>query len=364
MQAALLANVIVFATFAVAATLNAIDADLYYASAQEDELLEWLTFWAFAIAAVVFLRNARDERRERGGLPWFAVGLGLFCALVALEEISWGQRLFAYRPPDYFLERNFQQEFNLHNVVDTELRKAAMHLVLLGYGVVLSGLSLLRSARHWLARLRVVVSPPALMPAFLAISAIYAWYPLRFTGEWVECAMGFAFIAVAALTGPEAVRPRPRKRLLSATLASGVAAVLTVAGLALLLGSDADRSARAEREVALLLADFKGPAVRTRCGIHKRLYTFMRQYNQTGLVRGRFAAQVAADGDAERASFLLDPWNSPYWVRHKCRSGRAVAFVYSFGPNRRRDSSEWEVRADDIGEYFVSDSGSTSSEQR
>ena len=355
MRTALLANGVVFATFAVGAALHALDADLYYASAQEDELLEWLTFWAFVVAAFGFSRNALAERRERGGLPWFACGLALFSALVALEEISWGQRLLGYRPPTYFLEQNYQQEFNLHNVVATDLRKAAMHVILLGYGVVLSGLSLLGVLRHWLDRLRIVASPPALIPAFLATSVMYAWYPLRFTGEWVECAMGLAFAAVAALTGSGPAGPGSQRRLLSSTLAIGVAGGLTVAGLTLLQGSDADRSAATRSEVALLLADFRSPRVRTRCGIHKRLYTFMRQYDQTGLQRGRFAAQLTADGSAERASFLLDPWNSPYWVRHKCSGGRAVAFVYSFGPNRRRDSSEWELQADDIGAYFITD---------
>ena len=61
----------------------------------------------------------------------------MFCFIVAMEEISWGQRLLGYRPPAYFLEYNYQQEFNFHNVVETDYRKLALTLVIAGYGIVL-----------------------------------------------------------------------------------------------------------------------------------------------------------------------------------------------------------------------------------
>ena len=56
-----------------------------------------------------------------------------------------------------------------------------------------------------------------------------------------------------------------------------------------------------------------------------------------------------------RANYVLDQWNSPYWVRHKCGSGRVTVFIYSFGPNRQRDSSEWEILGDDIGMRLAQD---------
>jgi hypothetical protein len=57
----------------------------------------------------------------------------------------------------------------------------------------------------------------------------------------------------------------------------------------------------------------------------------------------------------ERTEFSFDPWNSPYWIRDRCErdEGRRVAFVYSFGPNRSRDSSRWEIMGDDIGQYVL-----------
>ena len=52
---------------------------------------------------------------------------------------------------------------------------------------------------------------------------------------------------------------------------------------------------------------------------------------------------------------LLDPWNLPYWVRDTCDDfrGRRVVFIYSFGPNRSRDSTPWEILGDDVGVFLV-----------
>lgn len=105
----IIANSIVVLTFLVAAVLS--ESSLYYHAVQEDGVLEWATFWAFVVAGVMYLGNAVRQLSRTAVLPWFACGLGLFCLIVALEEISWGQRLFGFQAPEYFLEENFQQEF-------------------------------------------------------------------------------------------------------------------------------------------------------------------------------------------------------------------------------------------------------------
>jgi hypothetical protein len=75
----------------------------------------------------------------------------------------------------------------------------------------------------------------------------------------------------------------------------------------------------------------------------------VKKYQQDYLLEGEFSRLVESSGNAARAEYLLDPWNSAYWIRHKCRKGREVSFVYSFGPNRRRDSSDWEIGDEDAG---------------
>lgn len=353
MRAALVSNSLILLVLIIAGVLVNLDPELYYRAGQEDGFLEWATFWAFAIAAYRYVVIAVRDRRESGGIPWFAVGLGIFCILVALEEISWGQRLFGYRPPDYFLQENFQQEFNLHNIASTSLRKLLMLLILGGYGVGTALVSLIPSVGERLRRWHVVPAPPALVPAFLAMSGVYAAYPWDYTGEWVELAMGLGFLCATFFGAEKAVANDKARKIFVAILATTGLAVCTVLAQDRLRVSDERAHEMAHAEVEALVSDFAGPKLHTRCGIHKRLYTFMREYGQTHLLYGEFAELVRDVGEYDRANYLLDPWNSPYWVRHKCDDGRVVAFVYSFGPNRQRDSSEWEIRGDDIGKQLI-----------
>ncbi|MDH3405125.1 MAG: hypothetical protein OEP45_16010, partial [Acidobacteriota bacterium] len=66
----------------------------------------------------------------------------------------------------------------------------------------------------------------------------------------------------------------------------------------------------------------------------------------------------------DRARFFMDPWNAPYWLRDRCdkKTGRRAIFFYSFGPNRKRDSSVWEILGDDVGAYVFSDPGDAGEE--
>jgi hypothetical protein len=92
-----------------------------------------------------------------------------------------------------------------------------------------------------------------------------------------------------------------------------------------------------------------------RCNVSKRLYSFVEQYDAGYLLRGRFAALEQRGLPEQRAEFLIDPWNLPYWIRSRCakRGLKRSVFVYSFGPNRKRDSTQWELLEDDLGFYLA-----------
>ncbi len=107
--------------------------------------------------------------------------------------------------------------------------------------------------------------------------------------------------------------------------------------------------AAAEQEIAALKRDREPGRLRLRCGVHRRLYTFVRHYGQGHLTRGAFTRLQGEGLATERAAFFLDPWNSPYWIRFDCRSSPRQIIVYSPGPNRRRDSSRQAVLGDGIG---------------
>jgi hypothetical protein len=362
--AALLANAVIGGLILGFGWIEARDADLYYRSLQEDEALEWSTFWGFLAAGGLFGVAALRQHRAGEAFPWFASGLALFCIVVAMEEISWGQRVLGYRPPAYFLEHNFQQELNLHNVMSTTLRKLALKAVILGYGVVLPLLALAPALRRGLHRLGVREPPLLLAPAFLATFGLYQTYPWRFSGEIVEAilALGFLFAALAML-GLLRFGGRPALGLgvvAAAVLGVGLLGSAHAAASRWERGSSPEALRTAEREVQALRRDFLAigkdhrDGLHSRCGLHRRVYTYVQREGGGALERGEFADLVVSGLPEERAAFFLDPWNSPYWIRDRCRDGgrERVAFVYSFGPNRRRESSPWEIRGDDVGEII------------
>ena len=79
----------------------------------EDGVVEWATVAVYLIlAAWIFRRIAV----QKGPLPLAYIVLLVFCLFVALEEISWGQRLFGWSTPDWMAQRNIQGETNLHNI--------------------------------------------------------------------------------------------------------------------------------------------------------------------------------------------------------------------------------------------------------
>jgi len=340
----------------------------YYVSVQEDQALEWATFWSFLLAGVTFAVAARRERRAQSTLPWFSIGLAIFCVLVAMEEISWGQRLLGHRPPDYFLAENLQQEINVHNIVDTSIRMWIFRIIILGYGVFLPLIELVRPGKRVLDRLGIVPPPIELSPAMFVLFWVHRYYHWTFAAEVIECALGFAFLFAAMVSAKRF--PQPAQK-------GGRAVALALPALVLVLGfttaawSQSRQSRNPEKlkhaavEIEALKDDFiAGAAARnevavTSCDLHSRLYTLVDEEPEYAklLTTGAFARLVEAGMPEARAEFFLDPWNSPYWIRDRCDedNGRRVIILYSFGPNRSRDSSRWELLGDDIGLYLIRD---------
>ena len=361
---ALTANLILLGLLGAFAWLEATYPNAYYRSVQEDQALEWASFWSFFIAGGVFAIAAWRQRRTTGAtLPWFLVGLALFCVFVAMEEISWGQRVFGHRPPDYFLAENFQQELNLHNIASTGARMNTFRGIILGYGVLLPLIALIPFMRRLFDRIAIAPPPIELTPSMFAMFWLHFWYPWKFTGEVVECALGLGFLFVALAN---AARFSERRGPSSLARPAGVIAIVVMLAFATAWWSQNRQSgdpanlelARLESEALKndlqTLGEAKGKPVITKCGIHKRVYTLVQKKKYARPLPKMSFAGLAERGLPEaRAEFFLDPWNSPYWIRDRCdkKTGRRVVFVYSFGPNRSRDSSRWEILGDDIGQY-------------
>ena len=362
---ALAANLLLLGFLGAFAWLEASFPNAYYRSVQEDQALEWASFWSFFVAAGVFAVAAWRQRQTTGALPWFLAGLALFCVFVAMEEISWGQRVFGHRPPDYFLAENYQQELNLHNLASTKLRLLAFRGIILGYGVLLPLAALIPSVRRLLDRLAIVPPPVELTPSMFAMFWIHSAYPWKFTGEVIECAMGFGFL-FAAMANAE--RFSGERGGSSPWRVAGLLALIVALALSTAWWSQnrqsgdpanvdlAKAEAAALKDDLIQIAEAQSKPSITNCGLHKRLYTVVQTKKRAQpLVESSFTGLVEHGLPEARAEFFLDPWNSPYWIRDRCdkEKGRRVVFVYSFGPNRSRDSSRWEILGDDIGEYAL-----------
>jgi len=353
----LLANVCFFGLIAGFSALSVLSPDAYYQYVQEDQPLEWSTFWGFMVAGAFFARATLLDR-HKGPPPWFFAGLAAFCVLVAMEEISWGQRVFGYTPPRYFLDNNYQLELNLHNVLPTTLRKQIVAALIVSYGLLLPLLVRIPSTRSLLTKLGIAGPPLALTPIFAGLLVFLVTYPIPYAGEIVEAgmALGFLFSAIAALDSigkerDEAIRwPMPVGSL-SLIVALGFGAALWSR---FQLAADPVVAEVARTEIRALEHDIRQlmKTNRAACGKHERINLIANRFPSDKLTAGRFMSLTRRGLSTERAEFFLDPWSTAYWIRATCNEKRDKVFVYSFGPNRRRDSSRWELRDDDIGVLF------------
>lgn len=347
-----LAPGLIFSVFAgllagLAGFLAARAPEAFYQLVQEDGALEWATFWGFMLAAGHWARAWRVSTRQ----PWrsvYLLALSLGCALLAMEEISWGQRLLLYQPPETFLASNVQQELNLHNFASSSVRKAVLLSLLLGFGVLWPVIGRVGLAGRWL-RVRGLTAPaPLIAPGFLIAAGLYVWYPWHATGELVELLAAMGFLS-ASLEYPRDDSTDIPAYAGGFLLLAGFLGVITP-----ILTPAADDPARiqlAQSEADSLAADFRSKRLRSRCGVHKRIFTFAEEYGSRRMQESEFA--VGTDPvTIRRRSYYLDPWNLPYWIRHRCDGAQNVVYVYSFGPNRRRDSTAKSLVEDDVGAYI------------
>lgn len=322
--------------------LSALAPVRYGSLLQEDGPVEWLGVFLFLAAALVFGLAALRGRRPGDA------GVAAFCLVAAGEEISWGQRVLGYLPAETFLERNAQQEANLHNLVEAFGQpKWTLVAVLAAYGLLLPVLARTSVGARLLERLRVRVVPWPLAAWFAAAIMLLVWYPARFTGEWVEAMVGALFLLAA--------RPAPRNLALAAGASALLAAGAERASAHAVARPSVVACARAEAAAILddLLRDQSSRLLADDDRVHRRLFSLWRDGELDAASASGLRAAPCDDDPRQRErrrSYGIDPWGNAYWVRVQAAAaeGRRIA-AYSFGPNRRRDLSEdGRSRGDDI----------------
>lgn len=363
------------AIIGVLLALGAFSPQTFYTLMREDFWAEWCTFLAFLTAAILAFDGLM--RRSSSNLERLVfAGLGLFCLFVAGEEISWGQRLFGFTPPEVFLRENYQQEFEIHNVLrvlsDSDIARSRWQVVTLAglYGILSVGVQL-----RWLP---VVFAPHVLLLPWLAsCAAINALYPFHRTGEMAEMLLGLVFAADLAMRRHGGERLNGARTATAAILVVMAAGAITPVALEhLVYGADPRRAATAREEVELLANDLRRPrtlqvkAFSTE-RFHKRLFTGVKQgyirFGETSaFLDQELSPAEAAEGQGrrDRHGYFIDPWGQAYWIVHEYRPGETwCAVIYSLGPNRKRDlqtkdlqnqfeSSGPVVVGDDLGVFI------------
>ena len=143
-----LVYVLIF-TYAILAKIRGMESyEAFSELVQEDGLAEYLTALFLFSCAVMFIFKTVTAIRNRDGKKiFFGVLVVLVFIFGAGEEISWGQRLFGIETGEYFMENNYQNETNLHNLeiggVDLNILifSQLMFVVLMLYFVVLGPLT-------------------------------------------------------------------------------------------------------------------------------------------------------------------------------------------------------------------------------
>ncbi|RJK97882.1 hypothetical protein [Vallicoccus soli] len=149
----------------------------YDALVREDGPVEWATVLVYLVAAgaaALVVRALLRGGRRVEALLWGVVVLAFLG--IASEEVSWGQRIAGFEGPQALVERNKQDEANLHNL----LRRHQLHAVYLAVGLYGAGLGRLLVRRHPWTRARAALLAPGPREAwfFGALVAVYGYYEL------------------------------------------------------------------------------------------------------------------------------------------------------------------------------------------
>jgi len=98
-------NYLIYIIFDINTTVKIIQLVGY-----EDGVVEYMTFFSFLGAFIVFLGTFLMKKNI------FYLLLAIIFFMGAGEEISWGQRIFNFSTPETLKEVNVQKEFNIHNL--------------------------------------------------------------------------------------------------------------------------------------------------------------------------------------------------------------------------------------------------------
>lgn len=144
--------------------------------AVEDGPAEYMTSLAYLVASGIALQIWwRVPDRWKSPAGWMAASCALVFFVVAMEEISWGQRIFEIQSPEFFEANNHQGEITLHNF----LSRYPLHMVYIVVGLY-GALAWKWFPQQWRERFprvaQFLVPDRILLWYFLPTALLYIYY--------------------------------------------------------------------------------------------------------------------------------------------------------------------------------------------
>lgn len=156
----------------------------------EDWWGEYATFVSYLVAfGLVLAIMKANQRLRKPGYILMALGF-LF---IALEEISWGQRLLNIQAPYLIEQLNYQSELNLHNTVNLEFSELFSYVLIIWIFALPILSSRVKSLNRWLNIAGIPMATLSSTPCFLLPLYIILGDSL-IINEPGELSLGLAFI--------------------------------------------------------------------------------------------------------------------------------------------------------------------------
>lgn len=95
--------------------------DLTYFESQlvaDDGFFQWMIFSTLIFASIMCFYRANILKPFRGnGFAGWLIVQGIIFLCFAMDEMSWGQRVFDFQSPEFFRTHNTREQFNIHHLV-------------------------------------------------------------------------------------------------------------------------------------------------------------------------------------------------------------------------------------------------------
>lgn len=95
--------------------------DLFYfesAMVVDDGFFQWMIFYTLLFAGIMCFYRASILKPFRGSVfATSSIIMGIIFLVFAMDEISWGQRVFNFQSSPFFLTHNTKMQTNIHHLV-------------------------------------------------------------------------------------------------------------------------------------------------------------------------------------------------------------------------------------------------------